>query len=154
MMTTETITLREMTIRYSASTAERGAPVLLSRFVLRASDVAPALVTLLQLEVAEVFVIVCLSTKCEVIAYHRVSRGTLDSAPVHPREVFKAALLANAASLILAHNHPSGDPTPSRDDVALTRRLADAGRLLGIPVSDHLVIGIDGWTSLRDLGVL
>ena len=73
---------------------------------------------------------------------------------VHPREVFKAALLANAASIVLAHNHPSGDPAPSPDDVALTRRLVDAGRLLGVEVLDHIVIGEGRYVSVRELGWL
>jgi len=76
-----------------------------------------------------------------VIAYHEVSRGTLDSVLVHPREVFKAALLANAAAIVATHVHPSGGPTPSPDDVAVTRRLAAAGEILGIPLLDHIIIG-------------
>ncbi len=89
----------------------------------------------------EVFGILCLSTKHRVIAYHEVGRGTLDSVLVHPREVFKAALLANAAGIIAAHVHPSGDPTPSADDVEVTGRLAAAGDILGVPVLDHIIIG-------------
>ena len=86
-----------------------------------------AFAAVLQDQPSEVFAILCLSTKHRVIGYHEVSRGTLDTALVHPREVFKAAILANAAAIILTHNHPSGDPTPSADDVALTQRLVQAG---------------------------
>jgi DNA repair protein RadC len=89
-----------------------------------------------------------------VIAYHEVSRGTLDATLVHPREVFKAALLANAATIVLAHNHPSGNPAPSPDDMALTRRLIDAGRLLGVDVLDHIVIGDGRYVSFRERGWL
>jgi DNA repair protein RadC len=128
--------------------------VLIGRTVERAADAASALLSLLQDEVAEVFVILCLSTKRRVIGFHRVSRWTLDSTPVHPREVFKAALLANAGSIILAHNHPSGDPTPSRDDVQLTRRIVHAGKIIGIDVIDQIVLGDGGWMSLRDIGVM
>jgi len=96
-----------------------------------------------------------LDARHNLIGLHRVSQGTLDSAPVHPREVFKVALLANAASIILAHNHPSGDPTPSDEDVLLTRRLVAAGELLGVGVLDHIVIGQDGaFCSLRESGRL
>jgi DNA repair protein RadC len=83
-----------------------------------------------------------------------VSRGALDATLVHPREVFKVALLANAATIILWHNHPSGDPTPSLDDHALTRRLVQVRELLGIPVLDPLVIGDDRYVSIRELGRL
>lgn len=68
--------------------------------------------------------------------------------------MFKAALLANAATIVLAHNHPSGDPTPSRDDVALTHRLVEAGRIVGVAIADHLVIGHGRWISFREMGVL
>jgi DNA repair protein RadC len=89
-----------------------------------------------------------------VIAYHEVSRGTLDATLVHPREVFKAALLSNAASIILTHNHPSGDPTPSPDDHQLTRRLVDAGRLIGVEVLDHIIVGDGRYFSFREGGRL
>lgn len=92
-------------------------------------------------ETVEVFGALFLTTKHKVIAYHEVSRGTLDEALVHPREVFKAAFLANAAGVILAHNHPSGQVTPSPEDIDLTERLQKAGALLGVDVLDHLIIG-------------
>jgi DNA repair protein RadC len=102
----------------------------------------------------EVFAILLLDTKNTVLGLHVVSIGTLDSALVSPREVFKAALLASAASIILAHNHPSGDPTPSPEDKAVTKRLYDAGQLLQIDVLDHLVIGESGqFRSLKQLGL-
>jgi len=72
----------------------------------------------------------------------------------HPREVFKAALLANAAAIILTHNHPSGDPTPSADDMALTRRLAEAGTLIGVEVLDHIIVGDGRYFSFREGGRL
>src|SRR2546428_10897099 len=88
----------------------------------------------------EVFVIAMLTIRHRVIGLHTVSVGCLTSSLVHPREVFKPAILAGAAALLLAHNHPSGDPEPSAEDVALTRRLASAGTLLGIAVLDHVVL--------------
>ena len=150
---TTTWMLREMKIQYQhAGDAEGlGAQPPLVR---DAADIGPTMLALLGAEVSEVFLVVCLSTIGAPIGYHVVSRGTLDGAPVHPREVFKVALLANASRVILAHNHPSGDPTPSQADIAITRRLRCAGDLLGIPVVDHLVIGDQSWRSLRHLGLL
>ena len=89
-----------------------------------------------------------------VIAYHEVSRGTLDATLVHPREVFKAALLANAAAIVLCHDHPSGEPTPSPDDLQLTRRLVEAGTLLGVDVLDHVIVGDGRYYSFKESGCL
>ena len=83
-----------------------------------------------------------------------ISMGCLTSSVVHPREVFQAAVVARAAALILFHNHPSGDPEPSAEDLALTRRLASAGTLMGIEVLDHLVLGAASFVSLKQRGVL
>lgn len=102
----------------------------------------------------EHFLAVCLDTKNRVNAIHTVSVGTLNSSPVHPREVFKAAILSNSAAVILAHNHPSGDPQPSRDDVEITRRLAECGKILGIQVLDHVVLGDGCYVSFRERGLL
>jgi DNA repair protein RadC len=92
-------------------------------------------------EAVEVFIVLCLNTRAGVIGCHEVSRGTLDATLVHPREVFKVAMLANAASVVVAHNHPSGNERPSDADVALTARLRAAGDLLGITLLDHIIIG-------------
>jgi len=153
-MQTNTITLRELTIRYAVKRDAANQPILIDHTLDTPAAAATALTTLLQDEPAEVFAILCLSTKHRVIAYHEVSRGTLDATLVHPREVFKAALLANASAIILAHNHPSGDPTPSRDDIVLTRRLVDAGALIGVDVLDHIVVGDGRHVSFRALGCL
>lgn len=92
-------------------------------------------------ELVEVFGTLLLTTKHRVICYHEVARGTLDSLVVQPREIFRAAFLANAAAIIIGHNHPSGDPTASDPDKRLTARLVRAGDLLGIPVIDHIITG-------------
>ena len=102
----------------------------------------------------EHFTALLLSTKNHVVAVTTVSIGSLNSSIVHPRELFQRAILANAASLILAHNHPSGDPTPSPEDLELTKRLAEAGKLLDIPVLDHLVVGEKSFVSLKERGCL
>lgn len=89
----------------------------------------------------EHFVVLLLDTQNRIIGIHTVSVGTLDASLVHPREVLKPAILANAASIVLAHNHPSGDPSPSPEDRTVTRQMRDAGALLGIEVHDHIVLG-------------
>jgi DNA repair protein RadC len=103
----------------------------------------------------EVFVVALLTVRHRVLGLHTVSVGCLTSSLVHPREVFKPAILAGSAALLLAHNHPSGDPEPSAEDIALTRRLTSAGQLLGIEILDHLILGEAGrFVSLRERGVL
>ena len=95
-----------------------------------------------------------LDAKGGVIGLNVVSIGDLSSAIIHPREVFKAAILANACSIILAHNHPSGDPSPSPEDIAVTRKIAQAGEILAIDLLDHVVIGnADRCTSLKERGL-
>ena len=102
----------------------------------------------------EHFVALALDVRNRPIGAHTVSVGSLSAAIVHPREVFKFAILANAAALILAHNHPSGDTTPSREDIDLTRRLVEAGQMMGIDVLDHLVIADGDWLSLKERGLM
>lgn len=102
----------------------------------------------------ERFVALYLDGRRQVIRHEVVSVGTLTATLVHPREVFAPALECRAASLVVAHNHPSGDPTPSHEDRLLTERLSQAGRLLGINLDDHLVIAKTGFVSLRRLGIL
>jgi len=103
----------------------------------------------------EKFIIICLNTRNEPTAVHTVAVGTLNSSQVHPREVFKVALLANSAGIILAHNHPSGDPTPSREDVEITKQLKECGDLLGVSVLDHIVVGGEGrYVSFLQKGLM
>ena len=97
----------------------------------------------------EEFHIVTLNTKNHVVNTHLITRGTLDASLVHPREVFRAAIRDSASSVILVHNHPSGDPTPSREDHAVTTRLESAGELLGIDVLDHIVVAKTNSVSIR-----
>ena len=102
----------------------------------------------------EQFIIACLNTKNEPTNISVVSVGTLNKAIVHPREVFKTAILSNAASIMAFHNHPSGETTPSQQDIQLTHRLYEAGELLGIKLLDHLIIGDGTFTSLKEKGYL
>lgn len=105
-------------------------------------------------EFREHFVVLLLNARHECVAIETVSIGSLNASIVHPREVFRPAVLAAAASIIVAHNHPSGDPEPSEEDLSITRRLAQVGELLGIGLLDHLVIAKRGVVSLRERGLL
>ena len=103
----------------------------------------------------EQVMLLCLNTKGEPTHISTVSIGSLTSSIVHPREVFKIAIIANAKSIMLFHNHPSGDPTPSNEDLAITKRLKEAGELMGIELLDHIIIGEQGrFKSLRRLNYL
>lgn len=92
----------------------------------------------------EQFMAMYLNTKNRPNAISTISIGTLSTSSVHPREVFKAAILSNSAAIILAHNHPSGDPTPSREDLDVTKRLMQAGEIVGIQILDHVIVGHGG----------
>jgi len=102
----------------------------------------------------EAVAVLCLGARHQPLHAGIVALGSLNSAAVHPREVFRTAVAVNAAAVVLAHNHPSGDPEPSEDDVRLTRRLQRCGETLGIELLDHLVVASHGWVSLRERRVL
>jgi DNA repair protein RadC len=105
-------------------------------------------------EKIEQFRVLFLDNKNALIADEQQQRGTVNHTPVYPREVVKRALLLQASAIILVHNHPSGDPTPSQDDIAMTKEVAAAADKLGISVHDHIIIGRKGHASLRSLGYL
>ena len=117
-------------------------------------DAAAYLIERLQLESQEKFYCLYLNTKNQVVFEKTVFVGSLNASIVHPREVYKEALKWSAASIIVAHNHPSGDPTPSHEDIQVTRRLKEAGEILGIECLDHLIIGADRYVSLKEKGYL
>lgn len=97
---------------------------------------------------------ILLNIKCGLISIEEISVGSINSSIVHPREVFAPAIKRSCASLILVHNHPSGDPSPSQEDLNITRRLVEGGSLLGIEVVDHLIIGDGKYVSLKDKGIM
>jgi DNA repair protein RadC len=107
----------------------------------------------LESEKRELFVVIMQDAKGYLIAWETVSIGSLSQAIVHPREVFYPAIRNKASGLIVAHNHPSGDPSPSTQDLELTKVLVEAGRLVGIPLHDHLIVGRGQFISLRQTGV-
>ena len=102
----------------------------------------------------EQLIALLLDTHRRFLAERVITRGTLDSSPVHPRELFRAAVRESAAGVIIVHNHPSGDPAPSRDDLNVTRQLMQAGETMGIPVLDHVIIGNDRYLSLYEEGLM
>ncbi len=101
----------------------------------------------------EHFLVLLLDTRGQLIKVAEISVGSLDASIVHPREVFKEAISASAASVIFVHNHPSGDPEPSQDDIKLTERLVQAGEIVGIDVLDHIIIGSTNFVSLKGRGL-
>jgi len=142
--------LRELTLRYAPS------PVPLDRPAMRTPrDAATIARQLLEGEPLEVFGAFMLNAQHGVLCWKEISRGSLSSTVVMPRDVFFAAVHANAHALILAHNHPSGDPAPSVQDRDLTHGLQVAGGMLGIDVADHIIIGDGGrYASFKELGLL
>ena len=122
--------------------------------IRRPEDTLPVLEAELSELAYERFIALALNTKNHVTAVLPVSSGSLNASIVHPRELFQRAILANAASLILCHNHPSGDPSPSPEDLSLTRKLVDAGLLLDIPILDHLILGYGCYTSFKEKGLI
>ena len=96
---------------------------------------------------------ICMNTKNKIIGVFEISHGSVNSSIVSPREVFQKALLANAVSIIVMHNHPSGDCTPSREDIEVTKRLVEAGKIVGVEVLDHIIVG-DRYSSLKEKGYL
>jgi len=102
----------------------------------------------------ETFVVLTFNTKNRLIARHLISLGTVSSTLVHPREVFRPAITDGAASIVVAHNHPSGDPAPSAEDLRITRKLVEAGKQIEINLLDHLIIGSGDFVSLRESGLV
>lgn len=102
----------------------------------------------------EHFRIILLDTKNQIIAMEEISIGTLNASIVHPRDVFKIAIKRNSNSIILIHNHPSGDPTPSKEDINITNRLLEVGELIGIKVLDHIIIGDMDYISLKEKNII
>lgn len=125
------------------------------RAVIRSpQDVADLLMPRLRYEHKEYFMALLLSTKNHVLAQPVISVGTLNASIVHPRELFREAINYSAASVILVHNHPSGDPQPSKEDIVLSQNLVQAGKVLSISVMDHVIIGDGKYVSLKEKGIL
>lgn len=139
----ETLTVRENITDYLKTGTRYTAPVQVYetfRFLMK--------------ETKEMFLTLHLDGKNRIMAMDLVSIGSLNQSIVHPREVFKTACLSNAAALILIHQHPTGDPTPSSEDISITRRLKEAGEIMGIKVLDHIIVGDGEYLSFVERGLL
>ncbi|MGD1006785.1 MAG: DNA repair protein RadC [Ignavibacteriaceae bacterium] len=110
-------------------------------------DIADIFIPLLKDEIKERFVLVCLNSANKIIKFETISIGSLNSSVVHAREIFRAAIENSSASIILLHNHPSGNPDPSNEDIAVTKKIMESGKILDIPVFDHLIIAGNTYTS-------
>jgi len=130
-----------------ATSTEGGRPV-----VRNAADAAALVMEDLRYREQECLAAIFLDTRNQVIRVQIITVGTLTGSPAHPREVFKEALAHGCASLIVCHNHPSGDPAPSREDIGLTARLVKAGEMIGIPLLDHIIIGAGRYVSIKEAG--
>lgn len=139
----ENVSVREDITRYLSPDTRYTAP----------SQIFHAFQFLMQ-ETKEHFITLHLDGKNRVICMDVVSIGSLNQSIVHPREVFKTALLSNAAAVLLVHQHPTGDPAPSSEDISITRRLKEAGDLMGIKVLDHLIIGDNDYCSFVEKGLM
>lgn len=137
----------ELGKRLAAATTER--PV-----VNRPDLAANLLMEQMRYHDKEHFKALLLDTRNRCVAVRSISVGGLNSNVAHPREIFREAVAHSAAAVIVAHNHPSGDPTPSKEDEVLTRRLVEAGKIMGIEVLDHLVIGDGRWVSMKEKGLM
>ena len=129
-------------------------PYAKASLVLTPNDVHDLIKEYLQGTDREQFIALFLDSESKVIGINTVSIGTLTESLVHPREVFKGAILANAASIIVVHNHPSGSAFASEADLSVTSKLKDAGRILGIPIEDHVIVAEAGYFSFRQQGLL
>lgn len=138
---TKRVFLKKIEARYSKECVREDAPAEFASAKFTSPSQVFEMFSEMQQETKEHFIALHLDGKNRIVAMDRVSSGSLNQSIVHPREVFKTALLSSAASIILLHNHPTGDPTPSTEDREITKRLKEAGDLLGVRVLDHIVIG-------------
>lgn len=138
----------------SIKMVKEGSVLYKDRKISNPSDAAKLIKIFLEDEDREKFMVCCLDTKNQINNISTISIGSLNSSIVHPREVFKVAIYGNSASVILFHNHPSGDVTPSTEDINVTTRLKEAGKILGIEVLDHLIIGDGEYLSLKEKGII
>lgn len=133
----------------------RESSILYENRTINSPDTAADLLKgFLQDEDRENFIIVCLNTKNAPTSLCTISVGSMNASIVHPREVFRPAIATNASGIILSHNHPSGNPEPSSEDMETTKRLVEAGNILGIKVLDHIIIGFNNWISLKERGLI
>lgn len=141
------VALSELTRRLQA--AQHGRQKIES-----ADELVELLMPQMRFATKEIFMLVLLNSQNQILAMQEISKGTVNETIVHPREVFREAIRRSSTALVLVHNHPSGDPEPSKEDLEVTHRLSEGGRLLGIEVLDHLIIGDGQYVSLRERGII
>jgi DNA repair protein RadC len=137
---------KEFSINYPKMVRQMNSPdkvVMLARDVLHIHE-----------ETEEYLYMLCMNTKLELTSVFEISHGGVNSSIVSPREVFQKALLANAVNIIMIHNHPSGNSKPSKEDIEVTKRLIEAGKIIGVDVLDHIIIGQPYYTSLKESGYI
>ena len=140
--------------RYRVSLVREGSCASAHNAIRTPKDVFTIIDSEYETAVVETAMMLALDTKNKVIGVFTVSTGSLNASIIHPRDIFQRAILSNAASVILVHNHPSGDPTPSPEDIELTRKLVEAGKVMDIGVLDHIIVGEGRYSSLKELGVI
>ena len=142
---------KSKTIEVVTLQMKRNDPILICEEPINNKDTA---IKLLQKKIAssdrEIFVVLCLDKKGYITTYHEAHIGTLNQSLIHPREIFKSAILSNASSIIVGHNHPSGDVTPSNSDLKVTKTLVETGKILDIAVLDHIIVSVKDAISLRE----
>lgn len=151
---TKSIFIRKIEARYTKECLREDAPAWVSAPRFTEPAQIYEMFKELQDEAKEHFIVMHLDGKNRIIAMDRASVGSLNQSVVHPREVFKTALLSSAAAIILLHNHPTGDAQPSNEDKAITKRLAEAGEIMGIKILDHIIIGREEYVSFVEIGLM
>lgn len=127
---------------------------ILEKKIASPQDIADILIPVLRDEVKEKFIVVCLNSANKIIRYEVISIGNLNSSIVHPREIFKVAIDNNSANIILVHNHPSGNPEPSSEDITVTKKLVEAGKIMDIQIFDHIIIADQKYVSFVEKRLL
>lgn len=146
--------IREAELTYRRRKTQPDADNLTDTTVRSSNDVAPVMRALIGTRLTESLVVLALDSKNKVLGFHEVARGSISACPVVPADVFRYPLIAGAAAIILAHNHPSGDVAPSPEDRAFTKRVVEASALLGLRVLDHLIVSDERHHSFLDAGEL
>jgi len=141
--------IRELKVVYASS---KNKPNLKS--ITNPKDIFNIISPVLKGESQENFLVLCLNVRNKLNGYFLVSKGTVDETLVHPRDVFKSAIITNSSSVVLVHNHPGETLRPSREDVATTNRLIETGRIIGIPVLDHIIVNDENYLSLKEEGYI
>ncbi len=132
----------------------QSSPDVERRIIRSPSDIAEQFIPALRDLQQEVFIVVLLNSANKIIKEITITKGLLNSSLTHPREVFRHAIVEHAASVILMHNHPSGNPEPSQEDISITKQIVEAGKVVGIPVHDHIIIAGGNFTSLAERGLI